>query len=108
MNARIETGRIPTPAIASGEGFSLPAWIYRDPEFFELEKQTIFRKAWQLVCHVNDIPKACDYHTFDFFNESVRAVRGDDGLVRSFFDVCRHRASRLVDGTHGNCGRRIV
>jgi len=108
MNARFETGRIPTPTIASEESFSLPAWIYRDPEFFELEKQTIFRKAWQLVCHVNDIPKAGDYHTFDFLNESVLAVRGDDRRVRSFHNVCRHRASRLIDGTHGNCGRRIV
>jgi len=33
------------------DAFSLPSWIYRDPEFFELEKQTIFRQAWQLVCH---------------------------------------------------------
>ncbi|MGH8130948.1 MAG: aromatic ring-hydroxylating oxygenase subunit alpha [Steroidobacteraceae bacterium] len=82
--------------------------MYRDPEFFALEKQTIFRKTWQLVCHVNDIPKAGDYHTFDFLGESVLAVRGDDGRVRSFHNVCRHRASRLVDGTHGNCGRRIV
>ncbi|MGH8130257.1 MAG: aromatic ring-hydroxylating oxygenase subunit alpha, partial [Steroidobacteraceae bacterium] len=108
MNARIHAERSLTPVPGDEGNFSLPAWIYRDPEFFALEKQTIFPKSWQLVCHVNDIPKASDYHTFDFLGESVLAVRGDDGRVRSFHNVCRHRASRLVDGTHGNCGRRIV
>lgn len=108
MNARIQPERSVTSVLRDEEAFSLPAWIYWDPEFFALEKQSIFKKAWQLVCHESDIPKSGDYHTFDFLGESVFAVRGDDGRVRSFHNVCRHRASRLVDGTHGNCGRRIV
>ncbi len=108
MNARIHPERAPVAPTDSEDGYSLPAWIYRDPEFFELEQQTIFRSAWQLVCHVNDIPKPGDYHTFDFLGESVFAVRGDDGQVRAFHNVCRHRAARLLDGGKGFCGRRIV
>jgi len=87
---------------------SLPAWIYRDPGFFELERAAVFRGSWQLLCHVNDIPNAGDYHTFDFLGESLFAVRGEDGAVRSFHNVCRHRASRLLDGTKGHCGKRIA
>ena len=41
---------------------SLPAWIYRHPRFLELEHKKVFRNAWQVVCHQNDIPAAGDYH----------------------------------------------
>src|SRR5262245_12326278 len=78
------------------EFLSLPAWLYRDEEFFAHEAEKVFRPSWQLVCHVNDIPKPGDWHTFDFLGESVIALRGDDGVVRTFHNVCRHRASRLV------------
>ena len=90
------------------ENLSLPAWIYRDPEFFELEKQAIFRASWQLVCHQSDVPDAGDYHSFDFLGESVIVLRGEEGRIRSFHNVCRHRASRLLDGARGHCGRRIT
>ena len=90
------------------DDLSLPAWIYRDPGFFELEREKVFKTAWQVVCHVNDIPEAGDYHTLDFLDERVVAVRGADGVVRSFYNVCRHRASRIVDGSSGHCRHRLV
>ncbi len=90
------------------DAHSLPAWIYHDPEFFELEKQTIFRQAWQLVCHQSDVANAGDYHSFDFMGESVITLRGEDGQIRSFHNACRHRASRLLDDSKGHCGRRIT
>src|SRR5688572_15682692 len=96
------------PAIVDDDALSLPAWIYHDPDFFALEKQSIFRNSWQLVCHLSDVPKPGDYHSFDFLGESVFVVRGEDGQVRSFHNVCRHRASRLVDEPKGHCGRRIT
>ncbi len=109
MNALIRPAAPDTTASAtSEEAHSLPAWIYHDPGFFELEKQKIFRTSWQIVCHVSDIPRPGDFHRFDFLGESIIAVRGEDGAVRSFHNVCRHRASRLLDDTSGNCGRRIT
>ncbi len=87
---------------------SLPAWTYRDEGFFALEKVKLFRQAWQVVCHVNDLPAPGDYHTLDFLDQKVVAVRAEDGTVRSFHNVCRHRAARLADGEAGNCGRRLV
>jgi len=108
MNARIHADRSATPDLRTEDDFSLPGWTYWDPEFFELERQVVFRKSWHLVCHVNDVREAGDYLTFRFLNESILTVRGTDGRVRSFHNVCRHRAARLVNGEQGNCGKRIT
>src|SRR5690606_36558428 len=96
------------PADTDDPSVGLPAWIYRDPDFFELEKRSIFRTSWQLVCHGNDVPNPGDYQCFDLLGESIVTVRGRDGVIRSFHNVCRHRASRLVDGSQGNCVGRIT
>ena len=93
---------------ADDDAVSLPAWIYRDAEFFELEKELIFRPSWQIVCHVNDVPRSGDFHTFEFLGQSIVVLRGEDGQVRSFHNACRHRAARLVDDSKGHCGRRIT
>ena len=95
-------------ASSAEEDLGLPAWTYHDPAFFALEQRVIFRRSWQLVCHVNDIPARGDYHCLDILGESIVAVRGVDGAVRSFHNVCRHRASRLLDGPSGHCGARIT
>jgi len=89
------------------DDYSLPAWIYRDPEFFALERERVLRPSWQVVCHGSDIPSTGDFHTFEFLGELLFVVRGADGRVRGFHNVCRHRAARLLDGPSGHC-RRIV
>src|ERR1700724_2408614 len=89
------------------EGFSLPGWIYRDADFLEAEKERVFATSWQVMCHVSDIPNPGDYHTLDFLGEPLVAVRAQDG-VNAFFNVCRHRAARLLDGGSGHCAGRIV
>jgi phenylpropionate dioxygenase-like ring-hydroxylating dioxygenase large terminal subunit len=96
-----------TSAPPSGEGFSLPGWIYRDADFLEAEKEQVFGGAWQIVCHLNDIPNPGDYHTLDFLGEPLVAVRQRDLGIKAFFNVCRHRAARLLDGA-GSCPGRIV
>ena len=100
--------RIHSNRSAEHESLSLPSWIYRDAEFFEREKQEVFRNSWQVVCHLSDIPNPGDFHTFEFFGESVVAVRTEEGGVRAFHNVCRHRAARLLDGPRGHCGKRIT
>jgi len=95
-------------AAMNDEAVSLPAWIYRDPEFFELETELIFRPSWQIVCHSNDVPRAGDYHSLEFLGQSIIVLRGEDGAVRAFHNACRHRAARLLDESKGHCGRRIT
>jgi phenylpropionate dioxygenase-like ring-hydroxylating dioxygenase large terminal subunit len=108
MTAAARPVSTPSAASTDAAAVGLPAWIYRDADFFELEKRTIFRTSWQLVCHGNDMPAPGDYHCFDMLGESIVSVRGRDGEIRSFHNVCRHRASRLVDGPKGHCGGRIT
>src|SRR4051812_20519046 len=94
-------------AVDPDADFSLPSWLYTDPEVVEVEAARIFRPSWQIVCHVNDLPNPGDYHTLDYIGESVVAIRGEDGAVRAFTNVCRHRAMRLVEGPSG-CARKLV
>lgn len=101
----------PTPAADAREaldGTSLPAWTYRSDAFFARERAAVFRPSWQLVCHVNDVPAPGDYHALDFLGEPLVTIRDRDGAVRSFHNVCRHRAARLLDGDRGNCGGRVT
>lgn len=99
----------PSPVDASDPDadWSLPAWLYDDPEYFEVESARILRPSWQVVCHLNDIPEVGDYRTLDFLGESIVVVRGEDLQVRAFANVCRHRGARLVDGT-GGCAKRLI
>ena len=85
----------------------LPAWTYSDPEFAALEADRIFRPSWQVVCHESDIPSSGDWHSLDYIGESVIVVRGTDHQLRAFTNVCRHRGSRVVDGSSG-CAKKLV
>ncbi|PQA89337.1 aromatic ring-hydroxylating oxygenase subunit alpha [Hyphococcus luteus] len=94
--------------VADEDAQSLPAWLYYDQDFFDLEREKIFLPAWHLVGHVNELQNVGDYLTFKMFNEIAFVVRDKDGAIRGFHNVCRHRAARMVDGDYGNCGRNLV
>jgi len=87
--------------------WSLPGWIYHDPEFFDVEMARIIRPSWQIVCHIADLAGPGDYRTIDYLGESIVVVRGEDGQIRGFNNVCRHRAMRIVEGPAG-CAKKLV
>ena len=97
-----------THRLANADRGGLPPWTYFSSELLELEKIEIFRKTWQCVGHVNDIPKPGDYLTLDIVGERAIIVRGKDGEVRAFHNVCRHRGSRVVNEQRGTCKSAIV
>jgi len=86
---------------------ALPAWVYNHPELTRLEIERVLMPSWQIVCHVNSIPRAGDYETFDLGPESVLVLRDRDGSIKAFHNVCRHRGARLLDGA-GNCPATIT
>ena len=96
-----------TPAPNAQDGMSLPGWLYHDAEFFEAEKRAFLRARPQIVCHESEIAKAGEWRSLDYLGESLIVVRGDDGEVRAFHNVCRHRGSRLVDG-EGGCAKVLT
>src|SRR4051812_14258267 len=89
------------------DGMSLPGWLYVDPEFFEAEKRAFLGAAPQVVCHQSEIAQPGAWRSIEYLGESVIVIRGDDGEVRAFSNVCRHRGSRLVDGT-GGCAKVLT
>ncbi len=86
---------------------ALPAWVYNHPELTRLEIERILMPSWQIVCHINSIPKTGDYETFDLGPESVLVLRDREGSIKAFHNVCRHRGARLLDGA-GTCPATIT
>ena len=89
------------------DDMSLPGWLYYDPEFFEAEKVAFLRGAPQVVCHESEIALAGEWRSLEYLGESIIVIRGDDGEVRAFSNVCRHRGSRIVDGS-GGCAKVLT
>lgn len=74
---------------------------YYAPEVFELERERIFYRSWFYVCREETIDTAARWRTVDVLGESVLLIRGKDGVLRAFYNVCRHRGTLLCDGENG-------
>lgn len=86
----------------------LPGWSYHSAALLDLEKEQLFRTHWQIVGHVSDVPNPGDYVTMDVVGERALVVRGKDGVVRGFHNMCRHRGSRVVADDKGTCRNALV
>ncbi|NYF25245.1 aromatic ring-hydroxylating dioxygenase subunit alpha [Sporosarcina sp. JAI121] len=80
------------------EANTLPSWLYTKPEVLEVEKSEIFSKTWQYVGHVSQFNKTGDYITTEVAGRPIIISYGKDEEIRAFYNVCPHRASRLVEG----------
>ena len=78
------------------EAETLPPACYTDPAFFAREMERIFRVHWNLVCRSDEIPGPGDYRAIDLAGVPAIVLRDDNGGLRAFSNVCRHRGSRLV------------
>ncbi len=100
--ASVDTGS----AALSPTSEALAPHYYRDPEVLEAEQLRIFARTWQFVGHVSQLPSEGNYITATAGVEPVLVLRDQDGTVRAFRNVCRHRGSRLLSGS-GECGKAI-
>lgn len=78
---------------------SLDARYYTDPAVFDKEIKGLLSRTWQFAGHVSQIPNVGDYFAFRIAGQSLFCIRGRDGVVRCFYNVCQHRAHELVEGT---------
>ena len=86
----------------------VPARRYTDPDFFELEREHIFGKAWLFAAHVDELREPGDLLAIEHLSVPVLLTRAKDGQVRAFFNTCTHRGTPLVGpGTH-HVKRRIA
>ena len=86
----------------------LPAWAYTSPEMLELEREVLFRRHWQVICHIGDIPTPGDFITCDIAGDRALVLRDAEGRVNAFHNLCRHRGSRVLGEERGNCRNSIV
>ena len=79
------------------------ARLYSDATLFAEERTRIFSHTWIIACHGSELPGAYDYRTFRHpAGQNLVLVRGDDGEVRGFLNVCPHRGNALVREPAGN------
>ena len=82
----------------------LPVAPYISPHYFALERARIFNKVWLNVGRVEQIPNVGDYFVKDLSvcKTSVMVVRGNDGIIRAFHNMCSHRGNQMVWNSRGS------
>jgi choline monooxygenase len=89
------------PDAPLAEAWTIPAAWYIDPRIMELERRTVFSHSWQLVGRADQLRKPGQYITLELAGEPLLVVRGDDQVLRGFFNVCRHHAAAVMTAAEG-------
>ena len=88
------------------EAFTVPPAIYSDPVIAELELERIFKQDWLCPGLAADVPKVGDYITYNIVGQPVFIIRGKDGMIRTYANVCLHRMMTLLQDR--GCAQRIT
>ncbi len=78
--------------------WTLPSRYYTDPAIHEQELKKVFQRSWCYVGHESDLPDPGSYITDEVAHQPILVVRGRDGEIRAFFNVCQHRGHLLLKG----------
>ncbi len=81
------------------DSFTLPSRYYWDAAVFEREKPSVFHRSWWYACHESQVSEPGCFASANIHDQGVFVVRGRDGKVRGFYNVCKHRGHELVEGT---------
>jgi Rieske 2Fe-2S family protein len=86
---------------------ALDARWYRDPDVFAAERERIFARDWICVGRTEQLQSTGDFLVAEVTGESLIVARGEDGELRAFYNVCRHRGTRLCTEKNGRFGGSI-
>ncbi len=78
------------------EASTIPSSWYVDSRIAELETNAVFGKTWQMVGRIEQVEKPGQFVTASVAGEPIVVVRGNDGVLRGFYNVCRHHAAAVV------------
>ena len=100
--------KLPASFAAEGQAAAvrIPVEAYVSRDYARAERDRLWRKVWLQAGRVEDLPEPGNYITYDIMDDSVLIVRGDDGQLRAFHNVCTHRGRRLVDTPAGQRNAR--
>ena len=87
------------------EDWSLDQKFYKDTSIFDLEKHNIFYNSWIFIGHESQIPNKGDFFIYKLLDEEIIVLRNKENKVKAFFNVCRHRGSRVCLEEKGNTSR---
>lgn len=82
---------------------TIPAAYYTDTRVHDLERRSVFGNTWQCVARLDQVSQPGQFVTADVAGEPVVIVRGQDGALRGFFNVCRHHAAAVMTEAEGRC-----
>ncbi|HTV51814.1 MAG TPA: aromatic ring-hydroxylating dioxygenase subunit alpha [Steroidobacteraceae bacterium] len=88
-------------------GHTLPQRFYTDPALFEFDMSALLPRSWLMLGFEAELPDAGSYFAVDFGAHSVLLVRGRDGVIRGFHNVCRHRGAQLCAEGDGKLARIV-
>jgi phenylpropionate dioxygenase-like ring-hydroxylating dioxygenase large terminal subunit len=91
----------------STQQMTLPARYYIDPEIFRQELETFFRGMWVCAGREEQVANPADYFLSEVAGESIIVTRDSGGTLRAFYNVCRHRGTRMCREQHGKFSARI-
>lgn len=94
------------PSAPLERAWTIPAPWYVDARIAELERQTVFGASWQVVGRTDQVHENGQFFTADVAGEPIVVIRGQDGQLRAFFNVCRHHAAAVVTEAQG-CAERF-
>src|SRR5258708_7311977 len=84
---------------------TIPAAWYTDKRVFELERQMVFSRSWQFAARVDQLEDPGDFVTTEIAGEPIVIVRGNDNVLRGFFNVCRHHAAAVMTEVAGHANQ---
>src|ERR1041385_3232426 len=88
-------------------GWSLPREFYSDDEVYRADLDRIWRRGWIFAGHSCEILRPGDYFTVQIDADSLVLIRGEDGTVRGFHNVCRHRGAQICTEPGGHLKRLV-
>ncbi len=91
----------------SGEERMFSVERYIDPQRFDQELAKLFQPSMNLVAHASELGEPGAFLTRDLLGAPVLLARGEDGTVRAFLNVCRHRGATLETRERGRCKRFV-
>jgi choline monooxygenase len=100
-----EALRLFDPDVTLERARTIPSAWYFDPDIYTAECRTVFGDSWQAIGRVDQVAGPGAYFTADLAGEPILVVRDEEGVLRAFYNVCRHRAARVAPEGAGHATR---
>ncbi|HYV35349.1 MAG TPA: SRPBCC family protein [Gemmataceae bacterium] len=89
------------PNLPLSNAHTIPSQWYIDPEVHDAERHAIFGSTWQALGRADQVAEPGSFFTIDLAGDPILVLRDQQGILRAFYNVCRHKASQVINETQG-------